>query len=132
MDFLMEFGAWLVQTLFWVLVWYIVGMFLLQRLVQKQVQYADSEVQRIITDLETKQLIPLLVEVERNTYLCYNCLTKDFVCQGTNIEEIMTRFKQRYPSRYCSLSQGQPEVLDILKKQLKEYNESLSGIGSPS
>lgn len=130
MDFLMEFGVWLVQTLFWALVWYMIGMFLLQRLVQKQVQHADPELRRIIADLETEQLIPLLVEVEGNTYLCYNCLTKDFVCQGTNIEEILTRFKQRYPGRYCSLSQGQPEVLDVLKQQLKAYNESLDSVGS--
>ena len=92
----------------------------------------DQELTRIINDLETEQLIPLLVETEGNTYLCYNCLTKEFVCQGQDINEILTRFKQRFPDRYCSLSQGSPEVLAILNQQLKELNESGNSVGSPS
>ena len=128
MELVIEFAVWTMKIVFWYMVFSVVINLIRLKLNPP----ADQELVQIINDLETKQLIPLLIEVEGNTYLCYNSLTKEFVCQGQNIQEILAKFKQRFPDRYCSLSQGQPEVLAVLKQQLKEFNESSGGIGSPS
>jgi hypothetical protein len=128
MELVVEFVLWIMQIAFWYMIF--TAVFNLIRL--KFYQPRDQELVRIINDLESEQLIPLLVELDQNTYFCYNCLTEEFVCQGQDAKEILTRFKQRFPGRYCSLSQGPAEVLDVLKQQLKEFNESSSSIRSPS
>lgn len=128
MEFAVEFVIWAIKIAFWYMVFSVVINLIRLKMISPQ----DQELTRIIKDLETEQLIPLLIEVEGNTYLCYNSFNKEFVCQGQNIQEILARFKQRFPGKYCSLSQGEPEVLAVLKQQLKEFNENSSGVGSPS
>ncbi len=128
MELVVEFAVWAMQIAFWYMVFSVV----INVIKLKLNPPVDQELVRIINDLETEQLIPLLIELEGNTYLCYNSLTKEFVCQGQNVQEILARFKQRFPGRYCSLSQGQPEVLAVLKQQLKEFNESSDSVRSPS
>jgi len=124
MEIVVEFVLWVAQIVFWYMVFSIV----INVIKLKMNTPHKQEIDRIINDLETEQLIPLQVELEGNVYLCYNTITKEFVCQGQNIEEILSRFKQRFPGRYCSLSRGDPEVLAVLKQQLKEFNESSDSV----
>ena len=128
METVVEFVLWLAQIAFW----YMLFTVLFNIIQIKRLSREKDELMQVVHDLETQQLIPLTVEVDRNIYLCYNSLTNDFVCQGQNIQEILSRFKQRFPGRHCALSKGDPEVLKELKKQLKELDESSSSIGSTS
>jgi hypothetical protein len=78
------------------------------------------------------KVIPLKVEVDQDQYLCYNTLTNQFVCQGTNVTEIIERFKSRFPGLNAALDSGDEQALTILRKQLKEHRENSNSIGSAS
>jgi hypothetical protein len=92
----------------------------------------DSERVKILVDLDKERLIPLTVEVDGDQYLCYNSLTNDFVCQGANLNEIVDRFRARFPDKEAAITNGDAAVLTALKLQIKDLRENSSGIRSPS
>lgn len=87
-----------------------------------------QDLEEVMSDLETEKLIPLTVEVAGNQYLCYNSLTQEFVCQGVDLEEIVKRFKQRYPEKSAAIYNGDETAVHTLKSQLKDLNENSSCI----
>jgi hypothetical protein len=78
------------------------------------------------------KVIPLKIEVDQDQYLCYNTLTNQFVCQGTNVTEIIERFKSRFPGLNAALDSGDEQALATLRNQLKEHRENSNSIGSTS
>jgi len=78
------------------------------------------------------KIIPLKVEVDQDQYLCYNHLTNQFVCQGSNVEEIIERFKARFPGLNAALESGDETALTTLRQQLKEHRENSNSVGSTS
>ena len=92
----------------------------------------DSERVKILVDLDKEQLIPLTIEVDGDQYLCYNSLTNDFVCQGANLNEIVDRFRARFPDKEAAIAKGDDAVITALKLQIKDLRENSSGIRSPS
>lgn len=73
---------------------------------------------------KTVTVMPLLVETEGNQFLCYHAKTMDFVCQGTTLEEIRQRFKQRYPDRSAAVVAGDQTAVTTLQQQLKDLREN--------
>lgn len=73
---------------------------------------------------KTVTVMPLLVETEGNQFLCYHAKTMDFVCQGTTLEEIRQRFKQRYPDRSAAVVAGDQNAVSTLQQQLKDLREN--------
>ena len=80
----------------------------------------SEEVVETLEKLENETLIILEVEPVNDQFLCYNHFTKDFVCKGRNIVEIVESFKQRYPDKDAALAKGDQAALAVLKQQLKE------------
>jgi hypothetical protein len=80
----------------------------------------EEEVSETLEELEKETLIILEVEPLNDQFLCYNHFTKDFVCKGRNIVEIVESFKQRYPNKNAAIAKGDPAALSVLKQQLKE------------
>jgi len=91
-----------------------------------------QELGNTMRDLDEERLIPLTVEVDNNVYLCYNSLTQEFVCQGTNLKEIIERFRTRYPDKSAAIYNGDETAVTTLKLQLKELSEDISSIGRAS
>ena len=102
-----------------------VGLNLMAQAVNRRV---DSDLEEVSNDLELERLIPLTVEVVDNQYFCYNSITQDFVCQGSNLVEIVKRFKQRYPEKSAAIYNGDETAVRTLKSQLKELDENSSSI----
>lgn len=73
---------------------------------------------KIATELERGSLIPLTVEVAGNTYLCYNSINKEFVCQGSDLDEIVQHFRARYPDKNAAIYNGDAQAVEILRIQL--------------
>lgn len=73
---------------------------------------------------KTVTVMPLLVELEGNQFLCYHAKNLDFVCQGTTLEEIRRRFKQRYPGQSAAVVAGDQHAVTTLQKQLKDPHEN--------
>ena len=102
-----------------------IGLTLLGWVLKRRV---ESDLNAVSKELESEQLIPLTIEVVDNQYFCYNSITQDFVCQGTDLVGIVRKFKQRYPDRSAAIFDGDETAVRTLKSQLKDLDENSSGI----
>jgi len=128
-QFLMEFGDFLI--------WFGIGWlissialsvleFFLRRHLERSM---ESELTGVGQALDEERLIALTVEVDHDQYFCYNSITKDFVCQGSNLKEIRERFRARYPDKDAAIYDGDETAVATLKSQLKELkNESKNSV----
>jgi hypothetical protein len=64
-------------------------------LMYKFEQHISQELTGVGQALDEERLIALTVEVDQDQYFCYNSITKDFVCQGSDLKEIRERFRAR-------------------------------------
>ena len=75
----------------------------------------SKELDEFVDKLEKQKLIILEVEAVDGQFMCYNTLTKEFVCMGRNMAEVQERFQQRYPQKEAALIKEDP-----VAQQLKE------------
>lgn len=118
----------LVEVLLWAALTYVIVRVFFAVVDAWLVSKLEKKIDEIQQDLELGRLIPLTVEVDGNTYLCYNSVTQEFVCQGANLKEIQDRFKARFPDKSAAIHKGDAEAVKILKSQLKEPNENINSI----
>jgi len=88
--------------------------------IYQELSEMSEETLETLEKLNNETLIILEVEPINDQFLCYNHFTKDFVCKGRNILEIVESFKQRYPDKDAAIAKGDPTALAVLKQQLKE------------
>ena len=72
------------------------------------------EVEEFVDKMVKQKLIILDVEAVDEQFMCYNSLTKEFVCMGRNMAEVQERFQQRYPGREAAVIKE-----DLAAQQLK-------------
>ena len=77
----------------------------------------DDMVKQIIQEAESN-LIGLDIEVDKDTYFCYNSKDKQFVCQGKTVSEIRQAFGARFPGKTAYLAGGDPRVVAEFKTEL--------------
>ena len=123
-DFLIYFGiGWLITSL---------GLSLLAWLLRRHIEHSmEQELTEVGHALDEERLIALTVEQQNGQYYCYNSITNDFVCQGSNLTEIRERFRARYPTKDAAIYDGDESAVATLKSQLKELkkqNENSIGI----
>jgi len=85
----------------------------------------ESELSTTMKNLAQERLIALTVEIDNNQYFCYNALTKDFVCQGYSLKEIIERFRLRFPNKAAAIYDGDETAVKTLRSQLEEMDENL-------
>jgi len=85
----------------------------------------ESELTTTMKNLAQERLIALTVEIDNNQYFCYNALTKDFVCQGYSLKEIIERFRLRFPNKAAAIYDGDETAVQTLRSQMKELDESI-------
>lgn len=122
-QFLMEFGDFLIYLgIGWLLTSLVI--FLLEMLMRGYVQRRlGQELNSVGQALDEEKLIALTVEVDQNQYFCYNSLTSDFVCQGSDLKEIRERFRARYPDKDAAIYDGDATAVATLKSQLKDLKK---------
>ena len=130
-QFMMEFGDFLVWFgIGWLL--FSIALNVLEFLLRRHIERSmESELTGVGQALDEERLIALTVEVDQNQYFCYNSITKDFVCQGSDLTEIRERFRARYPDKDAAIYDGDETAMATLKSQLKELkkqNENSIGI----
>ena len=74
--------------------------------------------------VEQGRIVLLEVEVENDQFFCYNSKTRQFVCQGRNVTEIIEHFRQRFPGLNAVLHTGDETALTTLRQQLKQRQEN--------
>ena len=78
------------------------------------------------TDAATRRVE---IEVVNNQVLCYNADTKEFVCQGQDLPQVIERFKQRFPGTYdVKLVPANDETRAWARTQLAKLNETGTSI----
>jgi hypothetical protein len=87
---------------------------------------AQEEVADTVTAEATN--MELRVEFDRNIYFCYNVTDGAFVCQGTNLAEIQSNFRSRYPGVNAVIVDGDDNSVSWLKTEMSKSNEDSSGI----
>ena len=130
-QFMMEFGDFLIGFALTYLVVTLVFGLLKTWLMYKFEQHISQELTTVGQALDEEKLIALTVEVDQDQYFCYNSITKDFVCQGSDLKEIRERFRARYPDKDAAIYDGDESAVATLKSQLKDLkkqNENSIGI----
>jgi hypothetical protein len=130
-QFMMEFGDFLIYFgIGWLI--FSIALNLLEFLLRQHIERSmESELTGVGQALDEERLIALTVEVDQDQYFCYNSITKDFVCQGSDLKEIRERFRARYPDKDAAIYDGDESAVATLKSQLKELkkqNENSIGI----
>ena len=77
----------------------------------------DDMVKQIIQEAESN-LVGLDIEVDKDTYFCYNSEDKQFICQGKTVAEIRQAFGARFPTKTAYLAGGDPAVVAHFKTEL--------------
>jgi len=77
----------------------------------------DQMVEEVIAEAEAS-MVGLDIELDKDTYFCYNSEDKQFVCQGKTVGEIAQAFRSRYPTKTAYLAGGDPEVVEQFKTEL--------------
>jgi len=77
----------------------------------------DHMVKQIIQEAESN-LVGLDIELDKDTYFCYNSKDKQFICQGATVSEIRLAFGARYPGKTAYLAGGDPRVVEHFKTEL--------------
>ena len=115
-DFLIYAGiGWLITSLALVVLGIFVRWYLERRI--------DQELNSVGQALDEEKLIALTVEIDHDQYFCYNSITKDFVCQGSDLTEIRKRFRERYPDKDAAIYDGDRTAVAVLKSQLQELKK---------
>ena len=119
-QFLMEFGDFLIYfSIGWLI--FSIAVNLLEFLLRQHIERSmESELTGVGQALDEERLIALTVEVDQDQYFCYNSITKDFVCQGSDLTEIRKRFRERYPDKDAAIYDGDESAVAALKSQLKD------------
>lgn len=84
----------------------------------------ESELTTTMKNLAQERLIALTVEIDNNQYFCYNALTKDFVCQGYSLKEIIERFRLRFPNKAAAIYDGDETAVQTLRNQMDQLDKS--------
>lgn len=87
-----------------------------------------TETELTMAEIQDGSLIPLTVELDNNTFFCYNMLTKEFVCQGTDLNEIMKKFTERFPDTMLSIYNDNSTAVKILNEQRRSLLENRNRI----
>lgn len=90
--------------------------YVLRRLIQKLTDEVTIEFSKI--DRLNPDIIGLEVEVDNKVIYCYNSENKQFVCQGSTIEEIRKAFKDRFPGKNAYITSGDPALIEQFEKEL--------------
>ena len=77
----------------------------------------DDMVKQIIQEAEDN-MVGLDIEVDKDTYFCYNSEDKQFICQGKTVAEIRQAFGARFPEKTAYLAGGDPAVVEQFKMEL--------------
>ena len=91
-------------------------------------RHVDRMIDEVIAEAEDN-MVGLDIEVDKDTYFCYNSEDKQFICQGKTVAEIRQAFQNRFPGKTAYLAGGDPRVVEYFKTELLKLgtNENSTG-----
>lgn len=84
----------------------------------------DRIMDRVIADPKQSEKptadIELKVEFDQETYFTYNTHNNQFVCQAKTVSQLRQRLSEMFPNQTATIVDGDPAVLAVLAKELKD------------
>jgi hypothetical protein len=105
--------------------------FVVWRIIRKFETDLRAVVREAVAEVEAS-LIGLVLEQEGDVIYAYTESDRQFVCQGTDLEQIRAGFRSRYPEKTAYLAGGDPELIERFKaelSQLKAKEDSENSVG---
>ncbi len=96
----------------------------IRRAIDRIMAQMDQEDQKAAAS----QRLELRVELDKNTYFCYNIADGTFVCQGTDLTELQQNFRRRFPETNGVIVEGDDASITWLKTEMNKSNENSSSI----
>jgi hypothetical protein len=90
----------------------LVGFYVYRRVQSLIEQFLDIA-KEIEDDLEDEK-VKLSIERENSVFYCYNMADGTFICQGTNLADIMKTFTEKFPNKKPHISGGDAEAISAL------------------
>jgi hypothetical protein len=129
METIVDFAQWVLWIACAVILVTWLAQLVLKTYVLIKIKQYQTELQPVLDYAQraaTGELILLTVEVDHNQYLCYNAVTKEFVCQGVDVTEIAQRFSARFPDKTVAIFNGDTTAVATLQQQFRARHENLS------
>ena len=129
METIVDFAQWVLWIACVVVLATMLAEMVLKTYLLIKIKKYQTELQPVLDVMERAvagQLILLTVEVDHNQYLCYNAVTKEFVCQGADVTEIAQRFSARFPDKTVAIFNGDTTAVATLQQQFRARHENLS------
>jgi hypothetical protein len=79
-------------------------------------------VRETIREVEA-QMLGVHVEEDSGQLYFYRETDRQFLCQGTSLSEVRSRFSELYPEKIAFLAGGDPALIERLKGELKTIKE---------
>jgi hypothetical protein len=129
METIVDFAQWVLWIACAVILVAWLAELVLKTYVLIKIKQHQAELQPVLDYAQraaSGELILLTVEVDHNQYLCYNAVTKEFVCQGVDVTEIAQRFSARFPDKTVAIFNGDTTAVATLQQQFRARHENLS------
>jgi len=129
METIVDFAQWVLWIACAVILATWLAQLVLKTYVLIKIKQHQAELQPVLDYAQraaTGELILLTVEVDHNQYLCYNAVTKEFVCQGVDVTEIAQRFSARFPDKTVAIFNGDTTAVATLQQQFRARHENLN------
>jgi hypothetical protein len=91
--------------------------FVVWRIIRKFETDLRAVVREAVAEVEAS-LVGLIVEQEGDVIYAYTEKDRQFVCQGTDLQQIRDGFRSRYPEKTAYLAGGDPALVERLKAEL--------------
>ena len=88
-------------------------------------------VRKTIREVEA-DMVGIVVEEDAGQLYFYRETDRQFLCQGTTLAEIRSRFNELYPEKIAFLAGGDPALIERLKNELQALKEQEKNEGSIS
>lgn len=95
---------------------------------------ANRFIDRLLTEIEKDSEVKpqetrLEIEVVNNQVLCYNADTKEYICQGQTLAQVIDNYKQRFPvAGGIKLVPANDATRKWARAQLEKLNETGASI----
>jgi Na+-transporting methylmalonyl-CoA/oxaloacetate decarboxylase gamma subunit len=116
MDFIIGMVTGMVVTAFAV---YLIFKYMERRVMAELVGRSVAEK----LEADKPDNIVATVEVADNQYFCYNKDNSQFLCYGTTLTELVSKFRERFPDRGITLESDSKEITEELYRQYQQTKD---------
>jgi len=103
-----------------------IGLAILTFVVWRTIRRFETELRELVREAVANaeaNMIGLIVEQEGDMIYAYTEQDRQFVCQGTNLQQIRDGFRSRYPEKTAYLAGGDEALVERFKQELTQLKE---------